>query len=239
MRVEFCIVVVASLACASTSHQAAGERASPLPVVDILYPPVGTIFDRACSSFLAKNDVTPELISAAAAAKPRLEAEWVRHGTRYVATALEEIGAPYPYRDIVAVLTVCSVPTMSTPLLVNIRRYLPGAERPSPDEEFSETLFHELMHHYTHGLSANSPLTNKYAAESLLVRNHLHVIALEKMVLSKLGETKELAAVEDKYRNAPRPDYKRAWEIVSDIEGPGGFLQELKDAARSSSRSSR
>jgi len=232
MRVGCVVAFLGLLGCASGSREGARGRSSPLPVVDIFYPPVGTIFDRSCPSFLAKKDVTPEMIEGAAAVKPRLENEWMRHGTRYVAEALEEIGAPYPYREVQAVLTVCSVPTMSTPLLLNIRRYLPGAEHPSPDEEFSETLFHELMHHYTHELSADSAMKKKYAAESLLVLNHLHVIALEKMVLSKLGETKELAAVEDKYRNAPRPDYKRAWEIVSDIEGPEPFLRELKEAAR-------
>jgi hypothetical protein len=180
---------------------------------------------------MSKGEVTPEIIKAAGALKPRLLAEWNQHGMRYLATALQEIGAPFPYREIQATLTVCAVPTMSSPLIINVRKYLPGAEHPLPEEDFSEALFHELMHHYVSSLTANSALKKKFASEPIVVLNHLHVIALEKMVLSKLHEAKELKAVEQKYLTSPSPDYKRAWEIVSET-GPDAFLQELKDAAK-------
>lgn len=202
-----------------------------LPVVDIIYPPVGTIFDRTCASFMAKGEVPPEMIKTAGETKPRLQAEWNQRGTRYLATAMQEIGAPYPYREIQATLTVCAVPTMSSPLMINVRDYLPGAAHPSPDENFSEALFHELMHHYVSALTGSSALKKKYASEPLVVLNHLHVIALEKMVLARLGETKELKLVEQEYLSSPSPGYKRAWEIVSDL-GPDPFLQELKDATK-------
>jgi hypothetical protein len=231
MRVTVRVVVLAISTLflgQPVNAQPATER---LPVVDILYPPVGTIFDRTCSSFMAKGDVTPEMIKAAGELKPRLHAEWTQHGTRYLATALQEIGAPYPYREVQATLTVCAVPTMSTPLIINVRRYLPGAAHPAPDADFSEALFHELMHHYVAALTTNSALKKKFASEPLLVLNHLHVIALEKIVLSKLHETNELKLVEQKYLTSLKPEYKRAWELASEI-GSDALIQELKAAAK-------
>jgi hypothetical protein len=214
-------------------HLAAQPRAERprLPVVDILYPPVGTIFDRTCSTFMAKGEVTPDLIKAAGEAKPRLQAEWTRHGTQYLAAAMAEIGAPFPYSEVQVTLTVCAVPTMSTPLIINVQKYLPGAVKPEPEEDFSEALFHELMHHYVSALTTNSALKKKYASEPLLVLNHLHVIALERMVLLKFGETKELKLVEQTYLTSPSPGYKRAWELASEI-GTDALIQELKDAAK-------
>jgi hypothetical protein len=229
------ILIVPLITLLSTSAVVAQPRPASaqvrLPAVDILYPQAGTIFDRTCSSFMAKSEVTPEIIKAAAELRPRLQAEWSRHGTRYVSAALEEIGAPFPYSEMQATLTVCSVSTMSTPLIINVRKYLPGAVRPAPQEDFSEALFHELMHHYAGSLTADSALKKKFASESLVVLNHLHVVALEKAVLSKLGETDELKLVEQEYRTSPSPGYKRAWEIVSEI-GPDAFIEELKDAAK-------
>ena len=122
---------------------------------------------------------------------------------------------------------------MSTPLMVNVRQYLPSAAHPSPEADFSEKLFHELMHHYASALTPSSRLKKKYASESQVVINHLHVMALEKFVLLELGESAELKFLEEEYRtDLPPGHYKRAWEIVSDIEGYEAFLAELKEAAR-------
>jgi hypothetical protein len=113
---------------------------------------------------------------------------------------------------------------MSSPLMINVRKYLPGAEHPMPEDDFSEVLFHELMHHYVASVTASSALRKKFASEPLVVLNHLHVIALEKMVLSKLHETKELKLwskniSSGRGKSSPRP-------------GPDAFVQELKDAAK-------
>jgi hypothetical protein len=230
MRVAVRILVFAVSASMIGSGAFAQSRPR-LPVVDILYPAAGTIFDRTCSTFLSKGEVTPEAIKAAAELKPLLQAEWSGHGTKYLAATLDDIGAPYPYSEVQATLTVCAVPTMSTPLIINIRKYLPGAEHPRPQEDFSEALFHELMHHYVGPLTANSALKKKYGAEPLVVLNHLHVIALEKTVLARFHETKELEIVEKAYLTSPSPAYKRAWEIVTEV-GPEAFIAELKEAAK-------
>jgi hypothetical protein len=90
------------------------------------------------------------------------------------------------------------------------------------------TVFHESLHWYVHRLVPRpSRLLAKYAGEDLLVRNHLHLLALLKHVYVKLGRTRELALVVEADQRLPRAAYKRAWEIVN-AEGDGPFVSELK-----------
>jgi len=118
---------------------------------------------------------------------------------------------------------------MSAPLIINVRSFLPDAASPSPDGDFSEKVFHELMHTYVMGLTENSALRKKYENEPPSVLNHLHVMALEKFVLLKLGKTAELAYLEQEYKTDTGA-YRRAWEIVGE-EGWEVFLRELKGEA--------
>jgi hypothetical protein len=193
-----------------------------LPKVDIVYPPHGTIYDRNCSN-AAQADV-----DAAIKLRPELEAEWTREGPQYLNAAFEAVGKPFPYGEMQAYLTVCpSAGTMSAPLMVNVRQYLAGAAHPAPAGDFSEKLFHELMHHYVSSIGINTPLRKKYSAEPMIVQAHLHVIALEKLVLTKLGKTAELKFLEQEYVTSPKDSYARAWQIVNE-EGYEKFIDELR-----------
>jgi hypothetical protein len=54
-------------------------------------------------------------------------------------------------------------------------------------------------------------------------------MAIEKFALMKLGKIEELKYLDYQYRNNPPPAYyKRAWEIVNDIEGHEPFIKELR-----------
>ena len=193
-----------------------------LPKVDIIYAPHGNIFDRGC------KDVVQADIDAAVKVRPDLEAEWAREGPQYLNAAFEAIGKPFPYGEMQAYLTVCpGTNAMSSPLFINVRQYLPGAAHPSPAGDFSEKLFHELMHHYVSAIGMNTPLRKKYGSEPMVVQAHLHVIALEKLVLMKLGKTAELKFLEEEYRTSPKESYARAWEIVNQ-EGYEKFIEELR-----------
>jgi hypothetical protein len=91
------------------------------------------------------------------------------------------------------------------------------------------TIFHELMHHYVTPAYAISAFRKKYEKEHPQVSSHLHVMALEKFALLKLGKTEELTFIDRLYRNNPPPaNYKRAWEIVNDIEAHEAFIKELQ-----------
>ena len=131
-----------------------------------------------------------------------------------------------------AALTVCPVASMSLPLIINVRGFLVSAGNPTPDWFFPLLVFHELMHTYTRPVNTSSTLRKKHSFESVVTLNHLHVLALEKLVLTKLRKVDDLQWLDRRYRTASPAAYKRAWEIVNDVEGVEAFLSELKAAAR-------
>lgn len=203
-----------------------------IPVVDIFYPRGGSLLDR---SMLSHGDGHVDSASVRLAVERRaaLAALWDQEGPDYLRAALGLVGRPFPYREVQVVLTVSDFTSMSTPILINVRNFLPGAAHPAPPEDFVEKVFHELMHHYVAPARATSVLMMKYASESPVVVNHLHVMALEALVLKQLGKTDELAYLEKLYRTDPTPaDYARAWTIVMETESPEAFVAELKTMGR-------
>jgi len=79
-----------------------------------------------------------------------------------------------------------------------------------------DTLFHELLHIFIsrHPIE-NSGLLKEHATEEERVRDHMHLLALQKAVLLKLNEPdalKEVIAVDSAL---PGGYYKRAWELVN------------------------
>ncbi len=73
----------------------------------------------------------------------------------------------------------------------------------------------------------------KYQNEAPTRRFHLHVMAIEKMTLLKLNKLEELNILDHDYRTGSDPAYKRAWEIVNDVEGYKPFIEELKALSKS------
>ena len=214
------------------SATAAAQTTIPIPIIDLIYPaPNGTIFDSNCGELL-KTTVNRTAIEEAVRRRPELQALWEREGQAYLSATFSEIGLPFPYKEMQAYLTVCpGVIPMAAPLFINVSRYLSSAATRYPDAHFVETLYHELMHTYIHPVVATSALRKKYAAEPRVVLSHLHVMALEKMVLLKLGNAEELKLVASGYQSVLPPEYKRAWEIVDKIEGYQPLVNELKQLA--------
>jgi hypothetical protein len=226
------LLVAPNLILSQTSDKKSnqGKRAEPIPIPTIrfLYPPGGTIFDRTCPQLL-KVHIDQKWIHETVERLQEFQALWDREGPSYLSVTFAEVGLGFPYREMQAALTVCPVTSMSVPLMINVRQFLSTQQTPSPLEHFSEIVFHELMHHYTYPVNARSALRRKYATEPPAVLSHLHVMALEKFALLKLGKADELKYLDYQYRNNPPPaHYKRAWEIVNEIEGHEAFIRELK-----------
>jgi hypothetical protein len=205
--------------------------ASELPKVDILYPPGGSLLDRFCTTDL-KIPVDAEKIQEAVQRRGQFQEQWNTEGPSYMNTALAQIGLDFPYRELQATLTVCLPASTSVPLVVDVKPFLHSAEKPDPAWEFSEVVFHELMHLYVSPVFATSALMHKYRNEPPTTRYHLHVMAIEKLVLLKLNRVDQLKVIAHDYRSGPDPAYKRAWEIVNDIEGYQSFIDELKALKR-------
>jgi hypothetical protein len=163
--------------------------------------------------------------------RPEFQRQWDREGTRYLAAALQEVRLAYPYREVQVTLTVCPIPSMGDPLVVNVRPYLTDPQNSNPPWRFALTVFHELMHTYVRPVTNTSALRRKYASEPLQTVNHLHVLALEKLVLVKLEQSEKLREVDEFYRMRATGAYRRAWEIVNK-ESHESFVREMKLLSR-------
>jgi hypothetical protein len=189
------------------------------------------VFDSNCDKML-KTSISPDAVEAAVERVPELQRLLNRELGVYLAATYSEVGMTYPYREVQATLTVCpGVPSMSAPLFLNVSQFLPTASPREEDWYFVETAYHELMHTYVAPVSVVSSFRKKYASEALVVLSHLHVMALEKFVLLKLGRIDELKHVAESYRASPNPAYPRAWEIVDHVEDYRAFVKDLKDYA--------
>jgi hypothetical protein len=200
-------------------------RAADHPHIDFEY---SDIWARVCGE-ISGQEIGAQQEAAARALTPELAVLWAENEKALLGTAVEVMGTPFRARELHAVVSVCRTPSMSKPLVLNVRPWLDGGPTPPLDRAvLVATVFHESLHWYVHALvPRSSRLLAKYASEDLLVRNHLHLLALLKRVYEKLGRTRELALVMEADRRLPRPAYKRAWEIVN-AEGDGPFVSELK-----------
>ena len=202
------------------------------PRIRLLYT---TILDRECAN-LTKTDIDGAWVQEGIRRTPEFQALWDTNGRIYLEAALSEAGLPFPYLEMQVYLTVCPVINgMSAPLLVNLRPFLqstlalPGKRWPM--WFLAELIFHELLHHYVSPVQEKSVLRQKYSSETVVTRNHLHVMALEKTVFLKIGLSDELKFIGEDYRTNAGPAYKRAWEIVNEIEGERPFLKEIQALA--------
>jgi len=201
-----------------------------MPRVYLIYQTTGTVFDRTCGE-LMKVAVDMDMVAETGRRTREFQQRWDTEGPTYMKTAMTEVGLEFPFREVQATLTVCSVPSMSSPLLINVTGFLTKAERKQPDWLFAFIVYHELMHLYVRHVYDTSALRKKYSTEPLQTLNHIHVLALEKFALKKLGRSSELEFVDQRYRKTLPPTYRRAWEIVN-AEGEDALIQELKAQPR-------
>src|SRR5580693_8054118 len=147
--------------------------AAQLPVVDILYPPGGSLLDRLCRNDL-KLPFDEKALQAAVQQRSEFQKQWDTEGPSYMNAAFDQIGLDFPYHEMQATLTVCLPVSTSIPLIVDVTPFLPTAAKPAPAWEFSEVVFHELMHAYVSPVYATSALMKKYGNEPPTTKYHLH-----------------------------------------------------------------
>lgn len=227
----FLLTATSVIGTSQSLKSKASNNAVQVPTIHLVYLKNGTPFDQACGQEM-KKPVSKEDMEEVFQRLGEFQALWDKDGTTYLKTAIKEVGVDFPYKAMQATLTACDFSSMSSPLLIYVKRFLSSAEKPLPLWAFPELVFHEVMHTYTRAVYDISPLRKKYAAEVPVILNHLHSMALEKLVLVKLNKTEILQWLDNRYRNQFGPDYKRAWEIVNDIEGYEAFIQELKRMPR-------
>ncbi len=158
---------------------------------------------------------------------------WDAESSALLQTAMQEVGKPFPHREMLAALTLCNVMSMSSPLIIQARRFLNGPTNGKPLEKmfFTALVFHELLHSY---IFAHRPPTTptliEYKAlfdEHPVARTHVHLFALMKVVYGKLGRSQDFEAIIRLQAPGSSPAYKMAWELVEKV-GADRLVAELK-----------
>jgi hypothetical protein len=148
---------------------------------------------------------------------PEFVSLWRAVGPAMAQAVVKITGQPFAPPSKVT-LTLCETPSNSFfGVTVNMRYALRSfTASPVPLRYKIDTVFHEMLHQF---VSRNTPrdsaLLAAYSSESLCVRNHLHLLALQKSVLIAAGEAAELEQVVSLDSLLPSGCYKRAWAIVN------------------------
>ncbi|HJZ88336.1 MAG TPA: hypothetical protein VKN99_24345 [Polyangia bacterium] len=204
----------------------------PVPEVSLEY---SDLFDRACALRDEEERPEPRAVSELASRLADFRDHWRKEAPALLGTTVKLTGVPFRFRETQAALVVCNVPSMSLPLLVNMRPYLVAlqGEKVRPMRIFSATVFHELLHRYVSDAlggesAAATPLLAKYGSQPAMVQSHLHVFAILDAVYRKLGREDDLAAIRVQLQTVQgAATFAKAWEIVQG-EGADTFLKELR-----------
>ena len=148
---------------------------------------------------------------------PEFTSLWRTAGPAMTQAVIKITGRPFTPPSKVT-LTLCEVPSNSFfGVTVNMRYALRSfTASPVPLRYKMDTVFHEMLHEFVgHNTPRASALLTAYSSESLCVRNHLHLLALQKAVLISTGEIAELEQVIALDSLLPSGCYKRAWSIVN------------------------
>lgn len=184
------------------------------PTITITYSPR---LDWVCS-LLRGPSIEKEWKAELSTRQAEFEQLWAAAGPRLIAATEAITGKTFSADDVTARLTLCNLPSQSfVGVSINMRYALRSfTPHPVPMQYKVDTLFHELLHKYLHAHPVrNSKLLEEHASEPARVRNHLHLLALEKAVLLELGEPQQLRDVILFDGQLPDASYKRAWDIIN------------------------
>jgi hypothetical protein len=206
-----------TLLCAGLSAALSSAAASAAPTVAADYDELA---DEQCAAQRA-YPIREAWKTELRARLPEFRATWEAEGPRMVSAASALTGKPFGEETLRVRLGLCDLPSQSfgTPS-VNMRYALRSfTDSPVPMRFKVDTAFHELLHGFVarHTPRA-SRLLAKHPGENTCVRNHLHLLALQKAVLLQLRATSELEQVIAIDSQLPSACYKRAWAIVNDAD---------------------
>src|SRR6185295_1851440 len=144
------------------------------------------------------GEVKAEWVAELQSRLPEFRSLWEAVGPSMLSTVAALTGKsvePLPRR---VLLTLCSSPSRAVfGVSVNMRFALRSfAAQPVPLRYKADTVFHEILHAFVSRYTPRgSALLSFHESESQCVRNHLHLLALQKAVLLSLKQPEELAHV--------------------------------------------
>ena len=202
---------------------------SAQPRLEITYSPE---LDEDCSILHGppiKDDWKLELTSR----MTEYQDLWTQVGPKLIHAAEKIARRPFPSDPIAARLTLCNIPSQSfVGVIVNMRYALKSfTADPVPMRYKVDTLFHELLHKFLAARPVRgSALIAAHADEPECVRDHLHLLALQKAALLRIGERDALQTVVAVDGQLPGGCYKRAWALVNATETE--YLSYVAEVAR-------
>lgn len=187
----------------------------------------GDVFDMVCSKKTGYK-INPSWVSELNSKLPEIRNSWYTEGTQLLKTTEAITHMPFRRPSYRVIMSLCDFPSMSDPLLVNMRYSLGSfTKHPLSPEVTTSIFYHELLHIY---LSGRTPPyegnLKKYSNESFTIREHLFLFSIQKAVYLKLGQKKILNEVIKKDQSLPNKGYAKAWAIVNKV-GYNVFLQAL------------
>lgn len=199
-------------------------QTSPVPTLFFSY---SWLYDSMCAN-TPERKIEDSWVAEARTKVPEFTATWNQFGPTLFGKVFEIFGFGFSRKEMTATLSVCPVPSYSDPLVLNVTRYLKSymGEKPvAPPEAFADLVFHELLHTWVvEHTDWPTAMIQKYQQEQQVTRNHLHLMAVQKLVYQKLNNEDMLKRIEEQYNR--NPGYKRAWEIVA-LEGTEAFTAEF------------
>jgi len=196
------------------------------PAVTISYSPS---LDSACA-LVRGYEIKKEWKEELAQKVGEFSDMWAKIGPRLLSTTEKITGRPFVEKRVSAHLTLCDLPSQAIfGVSVNMRYALSSFTRnPVPMRYKIGVLYHEVLHKYLDGhFPAQSVLLAQYRNEVPRVREHLHLLALQKAVYLALGMKDELAEVIDIDSQLPGGFYRRAWLIVN--QGKDDYLKYVEE----------
>lgn len=185
--------------------------------------------DEKCSAY---EQIKGQWSSELKEKVPEFSALWAQVGPAMTGAVSTLTNKPFSPAGSVR-LTLCATPSNSIfGLTVNMRYALASfTPTPVPLRYKVDTAFHELLHDFvSKHTPIDSPLLSENSAENRCVRNHLHLLALQKAVLLATNDLQSLEQVVAIDGQLPSGCYARAWRIVNST--PTAFRQYIAELSR-------
>ena len=201
--------------------------ASPRVTSPTVWFQYGNIFDMVCSKKTGYK-VNPSWANELKSKLPEIRNSWKTEGAQLLKATDGITHMSFRKPSYRIVMSVCDFPSMSDPLLVNMRYSLNSfTKKPLSPEVTTSVFYHELLHIYLEGRTPSyTGKLKKYANESFTVRQHLYLFSIMKAVYLKLDQKKTLNEIIKKDRSLPNKEYAKAWDIVNKI-GYQKFVRSL------------
>ena len=188
-------------------------------------------YEQSAAETCLNGTVMPEWDRELRERLPEITSLWHELGPRMVQAVAKVTGKQFTPKSKVT-LTLCGTPSNSFfGITVNMRYALRSfTSSPVPMRYKVDTAFHEMLHEFvSRALPSTSSMLSAHSSEPACVRNHLHLLALQKAVLTAIGEASALEQVIAIDSLLPSGCYKRAWAIVNT---PGVYQSLVAELAQ-------